>query len=629
MEESKEKDNALENLLGFLRKPKENLGEQGGTQSTLLPQGSVGASSELSRASIEYLKEDLEVARVASGLTNNALIEKLLGTTDAQGQKIKRLSSLSLVAFDDLYAKILSISNDLSKEDQVYLTDFISKKIIAIGRVNFYMYVKYMAPNILPEGFIDGRHIALMAKELQGVEEATFKGKPIRQMIFCPPGGMKSKLINLFISWCLGRHPKWNILHIGHGTQFVEDNAGRPIRDLMRTEEYLRIFPHIKIKSDSRAAGRWETSEGGKYFGAGVNTQIAGRRAHLALVDDAVSEQTAYSIIERRGINAWYVPGLRTRLLPNGSEIIVNTRWHTEDLSGYLENNDKKSRRPWKIIKIPAILDKPSARLLGMKEGESFWPEFQPLDFLEERKADPSMTASKWSALYMQEPVPEEGVIFKEGDFQFWAQNSPPEVDLIILSLDTAYSIKTTSDYSAYSVWGSFQEKRLDHKGRQHWVPNLILIECDKKRWEFPDLVKQVIEMYEYYKPDIILVENKASGQSLIPELQLMGYPVVPFDPQQYGDKVMRANQVTPYFRNGRIWVPEGQAFTNTLVKDCLEFPFGSSDDLVDTMTQTIIHLRSTLNLSTEEHMSEDPEDDLDYHRKRKTYWSAATRSAA
>jgi predicted phage terminase large subunit-like protein len=238
---------------------------------------------------------------------------------------------------------------------------------------------------------------------------------------------------------------------------------------------------------------------------------------------------------------------------------------------------------------------------------------------------DPSMTASKWSALYMQEPIPEEGAIFKEQDFRFWKSPKPPDIDLIVLSLDTAYSIKTSADFSAYSVWGVFQEKRTDAKGRDFWVPNVILIEADKKRWEYPELLKQVIEMQDYYKPDIILIENKASGQSLIPELQLMGYPVIPFEPQKWGDKEMRAHQVTPYLRNGRVWVPDSQGFTSTLIKDCLEFPFGSSDDLVDTMTQCIIHLRSTMNLSTEQHTSEDLEDDEDlYHKKSKSYWNSA-----
>lgn len=582
-------------------------------------------ATQVPEASPEALQKDVEVMQVASGLKNNALVSSLLRSSSGQDGTSKKINKLSLEAFEELYSKIQVVSKTLPKEDKAFLLQFISNKIIEISRTSFYMYVKYMAPNILPEGYIDGRHIRVMANGLQEIEEATAKGKPRRRMLFLPPGGMKSKIVNLFISWCLGRHPKWNILHIGHGTQFVEDNAGRPIRDLMRTEEYLRVFPHVEIKSDSRAAGRWELTEGGKYYGAGVGTQIAGRRAHISICDDVVSEQTAYSVVERRGINAWYVPGLRTRLLPNGSEIIVNTRWHTEDLSGYLENNDKKTRRPWDILKIPAILDKASAKLLGLKEGDSFWPEFQPLEFLQERRDDPAMTASKWSSLYMQEPVPEEGVIFKETDFKLWKSVKPPEIDLIVLSLDTAYSIKTSADYSAYSVWGVFQERRLDAKGREHWVPNMILIEADKKRWEYPELLKQVIEMQDYYKPDIILVENKASGQSLIPELQLMGYPVIGFEPQKWGDKEMRAHQCTPYLRNGRVWVPDSQGFSSMLIKDCMEFPFGVSDDLVDTMTQAIIHLRSSLNLSTEQHMSEDvdPDDDL-VHKRRKSYWDAA-----
>lgn len=567
---------------------------------------------------------DLSVVKTASGLQNDKIIKKHISNHNQDGIKTKSINNLSVDTFLEVYNRILNLTSKLTKEEQGVLLEFISKKIIKLSKKNFYMYVKFMAPEILPEGFIDGRHIKLMSDSLQEVEEATTKGTPRRQMIFCPPGAMKSKLINLFVSWCLGRHPKWNILHIGHGTQFVEDNAGRPIRDLMRTEQYLKVFPNVKIKSDSRAAGRWELVDGGKYYGAGVGTQIAGRRAHVSICDDVVSEQTAYSIVERRGINSWYVPGLRTRLLPNGSEIIVNTRWHTEDLSGYLENNDKKSKRPWEIIKIPAILDEKASELLGLPVGESFWPEFQPLEFLQERKDDLSMTASKWSSLYMQEPIPEEGSIFKETDFQLWDSVKPPPIDMVILSLDTAYSIKTSADFSAYSVWGIFQQKNVDSKGREFWIPHLILIEADKKRWEYPELLKQVIEMNAYYKPDIILVENKASGQSLIPELRLMGYPVAEFNPTQWGDKVMRANACTPYFRNGRIWVPDSQDFSSTLIKDALEFPFGSSDDLVDTMTQTLIHLRQTMNISTEQHMSEDIDDEDDYHKRRKTYWSSA-----
>jgi len=595
----KEKEQALASLLGYLDKPEE----------------------EAPSVDPKILQREVEVAKVDIGLSSDLVLKKVVDG--------KAKDDLTYKEFDDLYKKITEAISLLPDSDpnKDFLTNFLANRIIKFAQTNFYMFVRYLAPYTLPEGFIDGAHIRVIAQQMQKVEEATVKGTRERLMVFCPPGAMKSKLINLFVAWCLGRHPKWNILHIGHGTQFVEDNAGRPIRDLMRTEEYLRVFPHVVIKSDSRAAGRWELTQGGKYYGAGVGTQIAGRRAHISICDDVVSEQTAYSPVERRKINHWYVPGLRTRLLPNGSEIIVNTRWHNEDLSGFLEVNDSKTKRPWKIVTIPAILDTKASKLLGLPEKGSFWPEFQTLEFLEERRADPSMTAAKWSALYMQQPIPEEGSIFKESDFNLWRSSKPPEIEYIVLSLDTAYSSKTSADYSAYSVWGVFHQRNLTAKGQEFFVPHLILIECDKNRWEYPELLKQVIEMNEYYKPDIILIENKASGQSLIPELQLMGYPVVPFEPQKWGDKEMRAHQVTPYFRNGRIWVPESQHFSTMLMSDALEFPFGASDDLVDTMTQAIIHLRSNvMALSNQNHMSEDlvDEDDDMYKKSRRTYWKQA-----
>lgn len=288
----------------------------------LKPQATTSASdsrkdlpSEDAVIDTEALQKDLEVAKVAAGLTNNKLIESFL---KAKGGKV---GNLTLEAFQELYSKIGEVSKGLPKEEKLFLLGFVQKKVLEFSRLNFYMYVKYMANFILPEGFIDGRHIKLMCNELQKVEEATSKGKPIRQMLFCPPGAMKSKLTNLFVSWCLGRHPKWNILHIGHGTKFVEDNAGRPIRDLMRTEEYLKVFPEVEIKNDSRAAGRWELYAGGKYYGAGARTQIAGRRAHISICPK--NDSLVY-LRDKGYVKAEEIKQGDLILGPNGYELIIN-----------------------------------------------------------------------------------------------------------------------------------------------------------------------------------------------------------------------------------------------------------------------------------------------------------------
>jgi predicted phage terminase large subunit-like protein len=509
-----------------------------------------------------------------------------------------------------------------------FLVDYNTKR----ARNNFYTFVQMMAPLILPEGFIDGAHLKLMAYEFQKVERRTYSGERDRLQLFLPPGSMKSKMGNLFVSWVFGRHPKWNILHIGHGTDFAADNFGKQIRDLMLAPEYQQIFPKTRISHKSKAAGRWETTQGGRYYAAGVGSNITGRRAHISICDDVVTEHSARSDVERPKINSWYVPGLRTRLLPNGSEIIVNTRWHMDDLSGYLVKLDAKSKIPWRVYAVPAILRSGDAKLLNyyrvndewLKPGKSFWPQFQPTEWILERKA--VMSEHDWSALYMQSPIPQEGSIFKPRYFRIWEQREPPMVDFLIISLDTAFSEKRQADYSAYSVWGIFREKQTTASGAEHWIPNIILLECDQGRWDFPTLCAKCRELDEIWQPDSFIIENKGSGLSLIQELRNQGLPVYDFPPDKFGDKRTRANACTPIMKAGRLWVPPKE-WAKDLTTQSLEFPYGAHDDLVDTMSQAIIWMRDSWQITHSDYPTERNADDEDEYipgKGRTSYWAAA-----
>lgn len=151
-----DKNKAIESLTSFLEAPKQLQVSQDGPD-------------------LEGLSDDLEVSRVASGLTNDKLIGKLLTNTGPDGSKLRNINNLSLQAFEDLYQKILAVNELLNEQERDFILGFISEKIIRLARTNFYMYVRYMAPNILPEGFIDGRHIKLMATSLQKVEQATYR----------------------------------------------------------------------------------------------------------------------------------------------------------------------------------------------------------------------------------------------------------------------------------------------------------------------------------------------------------------------------------------------------------------------------------------------------------------------
>lgn len=541
---------------------------------------------------------------------------------------------------EEAYMNLVDDFEELAKHMSRPERDAFMRGLIALAkkraRKDFYTYVKLMAPLILPEGYKDGRHIEIMAKELQRIEKNMTLGKPTRTMIFLPPGSMKSKILNLFVTWCYGRNPKRNILHLGYATQFAEDNFGRPIRDIMRTPEYLEVFPKAVIRSDSRASGRMDLIEGGKYYATGVCAQIAGRRAHLSICDDVISEQTAYSDAERTKVNKWYGPGLRTRLLPNASEIIVNTRYHMDDISGALLKWDEKSKIRWKVIKFPAFVDEASHKLLGIPIGESYWPELWPKEVLLEKKNDPSMSEAKWNSLYMQDPTPEEGNILKEEFFMKWKEDAP-EVLETIMSVDTAFSTKMGADYSAYSVWGVFLKKDKDFSGKTITTANMILLQCERGRWDFPSLCERIQEAYEYYDPNVILIENKASGQSLIQEFHRRRLPVEIYQPDK--DKVSRVHACVPFFKSGRIWVPvdketgETPKWAQELIVESLQFPFGTHDDLVDTMSQVILWARDSYSVSnpnypkgyTEEELDED---DVNNSKNRNklvsSYWKAS-----
>src|SRR3990167_2843215 len=169
------------------------------------------------------------------------------------------------------------------------LYDSVRSLAIQKARVNFYSFVKLFAPLVLPENFIEGRHIELIADKLQSIEE----GKIKRLQVFISPGSMKSKLCSvLYPAWVLGRHPNWPMLQISHSATLAE-TFGREVRDLSNDPLFKEVFPAFELRSDVKAAGRWETSSGGRYMAAGALAQIAGFRARLAVLDDVLSEQTA------------------------------------------------------------------------------------------------------------------------------------------------------------------------------------------------------------------------------------------------------------------------------------------------------------------------------------------------
>ena len=510
------------------------------------------------------------------------------------------------------------------------------------ARTDFHTYVKIMAEELIPTGFKDGRHIQLICKELMEVEQSiieTLQGKrPFakRMQFFLPPGAMKSLLIStLFSTWFLGRNPKLRVIQVGYNQDFAEDNFGQKVRDIIGgSAKFQAIFPALKIKKDTRAKGRFSFTLGGEYKALGATTPAAGKRAHLLLCDDVISEHTAFSDLKRTEVVKNYIPGLRSRLLDASAEIIVNTRWHIDDLSAFLLKIDQKGKNPWKVISIPALLDAEACTLLGFpksKVGHSYWPENYSDDYLFMQR-DSYIAAgepAKWSALFMQNPIPEEGNIVKKDYIKYWKEDEPPTCDLVIVSVDTAFETTKRADFSAITVWGSFRTRFRGHNGVSLERSNVILLDAVRGKWELPELIKELKRVNEEFKPDWVIIEKKASGISVIQELRRCPeIPLFEYIPDK--DKMSRLQAALPTMKAGCVWFPENMTFTEPVVTELLQFPAGKNDDFVDTVSMLINWMRMNsvlLQPGERGYLDEDEEDDTDIlSRDNNGYWSQIAR---
>ena len=154
----------------------------------------------------------------------------------------------------------------------------------------------------------------------------------------------------------------------------------------------------------------------------------------------------------------------------------------------------------------------------------------------------------------------------------------------MIQSYDTAFSKRETADYSAITTWGVFSPK-------QGGPPHLILLDAKKGRWDFPELKNQALKQYNFWEPETVIVEAKASGTPLTQELRQVGIPVVNFTPSKGNDKVTRVHSVSPLFESGMIWAPD-ERWADEVIDECAAFPHGEYDDLVDSTTQALMRYR-------------------------------------
>ena len=432
-------------------------------------------------------------------------------------------------------------------------------------QTNFLDFVKAVWPE-----FIAGEHHRIISEKLERVARGELK----RLIVNMPPRHTKSEFASfLFPAWMVGKNPAMKIIQATPTTELAV-GFGRQVKNLLEREDYLDIFPEAKLAADSKASGRWDTARGGMYYAVGVGSNLAGRGADLCIIDDPHSEQTAMSNAGFDDAWDWYTGGPRQRLQPGGSIVLVMTRWSEKDLTGQLmrqmardENADQ-----WEVVEFP----------MELPSGNPVWPEYWSLEDLISVKA--SIPPSKWNAQYQQQPTGDDNSILKREWWNVWERDGIPKLSYVIQSYDTAFSKRETADYSAITTWGVFYPD----EGTQ---PNLILLDSQKGRWDFPELKGIAYEQWRYWEPETVIVEAKASGMPLTHELRNMGIPVVNFTPSRGNDKVTRVHSIAPLLEAGMVWAPDTQ-WAHELIEECAAFPNGEHDDLVDSTTQALMRYR-------------------------------------
>lgn len=291
-------------------------------------------------------------------------------------------------------------------------------------------------------------HHRLIASKLEQVERDEID----RLMIFMPPRHGKSELASRrFPARYLGLHPKRQIIAASYNSDLATD-FGRDVRNIVASPEYGEVFRGVGLRPDSKAADRMNTNHGGVYIAAGVGTATTGRGAHLGLIDDPFKDrQDADSELQREKVWNWYRSTFFTRLMPGGAIVLIQTRWHEDDLAGRLLEQDGRIEDggEWHVLDLPAI---------GL-DGRALWPEWYDLKALDRIKR--TIGPREWSALYMQAPQPAEGTFFQRDWFEEWSTPLPP----LTLYGTSDYAVTDGGgDWTVHRIWG------VDPKGVIHRI---------------------------------------------------------------------------------------------------------------------------------------------------------------
>ena len=418
--------------------------------------------------------------------------------------------------------------------------------------------------------WLPGRAVSWLCERVQEFLEAE-TGNPYDVLVISlPPQHGKSMTITETLpSWYLCRWPERKVIGISYSEDFAQ-LFGR--RNKGKLEQFGGIFG-VELARNPNNNTEFETTAGGGMISRGVLSGVTGRACNLMIIDDPVkNRQEADSETYRDRVWDEWENSFKTRLAAGAKVIVIQTRWHEDDLAGRLLRTEKHVTS----INLPCEAEEHDP--LGRAPGEALCPEIgKGNEWLREMKRGYMTTSGSraWNALFQGRPTSAEGNMILREWWQYY--DAPPAMDEEIISVDAAFKDGDNNDFVAIQAWGKAG-------------PNLYMLDALKQRLNFPETLRAIRAMKERHPAArAVLVEDKANGPAVIQMLRREMPGVLPVTPE--GGKAARVNAVSGAIESGNVWLPRYAAFTGDFVEECAAFPSGAHDDQVDAMSQALAKL--------------------------------------
>ena len=444
-----------------------------------------------------------------------------------------------------------------------------NKKLLkAVLRQDFSSYISKVFQTINPGAVYQANwHIDLISDYLERVRSSEIK----RLIINMPPRALKSVCVSVaWPTWLLGHNPAVRIMAASYSSVLSVKHS-LDSRLVVSSDWYGQLFPTTRLSRKHNQKSKFLTSENGFRFATSVGGSATGEGGDFLIIDDPHNPTQINSFKARNRVIEWFEQTFVTRLndKSKGAIVLVMQRLHEDDLSAHLISSGG-----WELLKIPAIASEDKVYNIGLnsyeyKKGQVLNQERDQLAFL--NNIEQEVGVRNFAAQFLQDPL-SSGINLLSLEDILYYEDLTQNFEYFVLSWDTAIKVSEKSDYSVGTCWGVLSGK-------------FYLVSMVRKKMSYPTLKNEIEKQAQKYRPRHIIIEDKASGQSLIQDLSMAGYfNIKPSKPKL--DKITRFASVVPLFQAGKVFLPSKSSFNRELIKELTTFPNSKNDDIVDSVSQ-------------------------------------------